>query len=152
MSDPGTRMAELRGILLGGAGAAAGPKPIEPLAQAMELRERFSRLRPTGTFVPGALIRSKAGLGLDVPRFRVVSIVIRHLDLGNPYDCQLATKYVRDGDIGIAALPPDLVVGDIYQNKEALLGFRLVASARMEEVTDAMLADWPLPPGSASDE
>lgn len=117
----------------------------DPLAQAMELRNRFADLLARHSFRPGDLAREKKNLGITKDEKRIVWLVIRELT-SDPYDDLLRADYVKTGNLAFTAYEPDLVVGEVVSGQGGTMYTRLMCSALLEPVTDAILASWPLPP------
>jgi hypothetical protein len=117
----------------------------DPMAQAMELRERFTRLNNVATFAPGDLVRSKFNVGSIKPEMRLVLIVSRILVPGNAYDDLLLAKYVKDQPIERCGIRPDMICLDLMTSVGKMLTADLFAFSQMEHVTDADLAAWTLP-------
>jgi hypothetical protein len=71
--------------------------PIMPLAQAMELRDRYDRAQIKHDLKPGMLCKEKAGLAYfsDAP----VLILWRMLDTAEWLDRQIIRDYVRENAI-----------------------------------------------------
>jgi hypothetical protein len=117
----------------------------DPMAQAMELRERFAGLNDVATFKPGDLVRSKVGIGHIKDTTRIVFLVQRVLVPGNTYDDLLLAEHVDEMPMQIAAIAPDLVCLDLIAMQGKGLAGHLLASCRVEHLTDADLAAWTLP-------
>jgi len=117
----------------------------DPMAQAMELRERFARLSAVETFAPGDIVRGKLGIGLHKVELRVTCVVLRLLDHTNAYDAALTRQWLRESQIGNAGMMPDLVIGTLIGTSGKQIVANLIASATIEHVSNADLAAWNLP-------
>lgn len=121
---------------------------IDPVAQAMELRDRFARLQVVHRFWPGDLAREKPGIGPTQAKFRTVWIVIRELT-DRDYDSLLKHDHVRHGIQENTCHEPDLVCAQIMSSEGVQLGTRLMSSRILEPVSDDDLSDWKLQPVTA---
>ena len=104
----------------------------DPLAQAMELRERFARLSQVHKFQPGDIVRGKPGVCSHKPELNVVNVFVRYLDTADAYDKQMMSEYLRELGLERAAFTPDCVIADIYSTEGGCLTGELIASAMLE--------------------
>lgn len=113
-----------------------------PLAQAMELRERYARLTKTEQFMPGDIVRSKRGIGPFKENKRTVLIVLRKLYMNDIYDQMLVKEHMRNKSEVTHTLPLDIVLGDLMRGSGNMLTPGAYSSCLFELVTDEELSKW----------
>lgn len=126
-----------------------GPKrpkmtKVDPVAQAMELRDRWNSYNVEHDLRPGMLVRAKHRVGPLKDDYRIVLLVMRRLT-DSTHDKLLVQDFVRTGQLASTAFPPDLVCADILRSGGGALALDLYDSRTLEPVSDAELESWQAP-------
>ena len=92
--------------------------PIDPLGQAMELRERWDRVwgkEPDPRLVPGVLVMEQERVGIF--NLTLVLVIIRMLDVGDPQDLMI----MRAAHTNLSHDRLDVLVGYICEDGSHLV-------------------------------
>lgn len=108
--------------------------PIHPVAQAMELTDRFRRATNAAPLAPGMLCREKRGMG--VLRRNPVVMLWRWLDPADVVDREMLKAYM----IKHVSNRADCVIGFLDQDGELVI--HVGESWRMQPASEADLAAW----------